>query len=51
MEKGTATQEPNATGVKIIISMAPAYMGCRTSAYGPVVITICPADTSIVALV
>jgi hypothetical protein len=51
MEKGIATQEPNATGVKITNGIAPAYMGCLTIAYGPVVITFCPADTSMVPLV
>src|SRR5882672_7343024 len=40
--------EPSATGVPISKGSTPAYIGWRTTAYGPVEMTVCPSATWIV---
>src|SRR5258708_5759271 len=34
--------EPSISGAPTIRNRAKAYIGCRTSAYGPLLITVCP---------
>ena len=42
-----AHHEPSATGVARPIRATAVYIGCRTTAYGPVATTRCPGCTSI----
>ena len=45
---GTVTYDPSATGAASIDTIMPEYIGCRTNAYGPLSITLCPVSTRIV---
>ncbi len=40
--------DPSASGMPTSMMMAPIYIGCRTSAYGPVVMIVWPGATSMV---
>jgi len=44
----TAQNDPSANGANKNIRIIPVYIGCRTIAYGPVSITFCPSNISMV---
>ncbi|MCX9075235.1 MAG: hypothetical protein OIN88_11370 [Candidatus Methanoperedens sp.] len=48
MKKINAQYEPRARGVNKNISITARYIGWRTAAQGPVVMTFCPFSTSMI---
>jgi len=45
MSKNSPHHEPSASGIPTSSGSAAAYIGCRTSAYGPVEMTCWPSAT------